>query len=181
MSQSMTITKRIFDPAFNMLSGLLIRVLNPFKKGDLIEINGQLGSVEHKGYTSTTLKNIEGERFEVANTIFYTHELHNLSNQSIINVDMLVSVELASDMILVKEMMLNYLKNRSSLLKHPSPKVSVKRIKDQYIELSIKVWCPLEKYLEVDSQMEVLLKEYLKVNRINLEPEKVEQNGLMIA
>lgn len=164
-----------------MLSGVMIRVLNPFKKGDLIEINGQLGSVEHKGYQSTTLKNIEGERFEIANTIFYTHELHNLSNQSIINVDMLVSVELASDMVIVKEMILNYLKNRSMLLKHPSPKVSVKRIKDTHVELGVKVWCSLEKYLEVDSQIETLLKEYLKGNGINLEVEKVEQTELMMA
>lgn len=164
-----------------MLSGVMIRVLNPFKKGDLIEINGQLGSVEHKGYQSTTLKNIEGERFEIANTFFYTHELHNLSNQSIINVDMLVSVELASDMVIVKEMILNYLKNRSMLLKHPSPKVSVKRIKDKHVELGIKVWCSLEKYLEVDSQIETLLKEYLKGNGINLEVEKVEQTELMMA
>lgn len=177
----MTITKRIFNPAFNMLSGVLIRVMNPFKKGDLIEINGQLGSVEHKGYTSTTLKNIEGESFEIANTIFYTHELHNLSNQSIIHVDMSISVELASDMIIVKEMILNYLKNRSILLKHPSPKVSVKKIKNNHIELGIKVWCPLEKYLEVDSQIELLLKEYLRVNGIMLEPEKVEQTELMMA
>lgn len=181
MGQLILNIKKTLYPAFNMLSGVLIRIFNPFKKGDFIEINGFLGSVEHKGYKQTTLKNIEGEEFKIANTLFYTKHLHNLTHENIVNVDLNIAINYAENMANAKQLIKNHLQSNTSILKCPAPKIFVRKIKNTHVELGIKVWCPIEKYLEVDAEAEVLLKEFLKAKGVYLEPENNELKNLMTA
>jgi len=181
MGQFVLKIKKAIYPAFNLLSGLSIRVFKPFEKGDFIEINGYLGSVEHKGFKKTILKNIEGEQVQIANTLFYTKHLHNLTHENIVNIDLYVAVDYCEEMTKVKKMILEYLMNNGGLLKSPAPKIFVKKIKNAHVELGIKIWCSIEKYLEVEAETEALLKEYLRAKGISLEPENNELNKLMMA
>lgn len=181
MGQLIRKTKQTLYPAFNMISGLLIRVFNPIKKGDFIEINGQVGSVEHTGYKKTILKNMDGEPVEIANTLIYTGELHNLSHKNIVNLDVNVSIEISNNMSLVKQFIRDYLDRNNSLLKTPAPRVFAKRIKDKHVVLGIKAWCTIEKYLEADAETEFSLKEYLASKGISLESEKTPQRNLLTA
>lgn len=181
MGQLVLNTKKALYPAFNMLSGILIRITSPFKKGDFIEINGFLGSVEHKGYQQTTLKNIEGEEVRIANTLFYTKHLHNLTHENIVNVDLSISIDYSEDMANVKQLIKTYLESNSNILRCPAPKTFVKKIKSTHVVLGIKVWCSIEKYLEVDSETQILLGEFLRAKGISMEPESAELKKLMIA
>lgn len=181
MGQFVLKFKKAVYPAFNLLSGLSIRLFKPFEKGDFIEINGYLGSVEHKGFKKTTLKNIEGEHVQIANTLFYTRHLHNLTHENIVNVDLTVAVEYSEEMSKVKQLIFEFLSKNNSVLKSPAPKIFVKKMKNAHVELGVKIWCSIEKYLEVEAESEVLLKEYLKAKGISLEHENNELNKLMMA
>ena len=54
-------------------------------------------------------------------------------------------------------------------------------MKNAHVELGVKIWCSIEKYLEVEAESEVLLKEYLKAKGISLEHQNNELNKLMMA
>ncbi len=173
--------KKTLYPVFNIFSGILIRLLNPFKKGDFIEINGQLGSVEHKGYQKTILKNIEGEEIQVANTLFYTKHLYNLTHKNIVHLDFQVSVAYSENMGRVKSLISEYLERNNTILKSPSAKIFVKKIKNNHVELGIKAWCTIENYLEADAETEMFLNEYLISKGISLEDNKSAVKQLMMA
>ncbi|WP_420385382.1 mechanosensitive ion channel family protein [Roseivirga sp.] len=181
MGQTALRIKKATYPAFNLLSGLFIRLFNPFKKGDFIEINGHLGSVEHKGLKSTTLKNIEGEEIQISNTLFYTKHLHNLTLENIVNIEFRLDVSFSEDMAQVKKHIVGFLEDNINILSSPSPRIFVSKIKNTHVELGVKAWCSIEKYLEVDAETEVHLKEHLRGKGVSLEIKDSEVDQLMMA
>lgn len=66
------------------LSGGLMRISKPFKKGDFIEVNGLLGSVEANGWQKTLLKKINGDEIAVSNLTFYINKVHNLTERNMV-------------------------------------------------------------------------------------------------
>ena len=181
MGQLILKTKRALYPTFNFLSGVLIRVFNPFRKGDFIEINGFLGSVIHKGYKRTTLKSVEGEEVQIANTLFYTRQLHNLTSHNIVSIDLNIAVSYSEEMANVKHLIIEYLATNSSILKSPSPKIFVKKIRSNHVDLGVKIWCSVDRFLEVDAETEILLKEFLMFRGVELENELLSKDSLKMA
>ena len=153
--------------------------MHPFKVGDFIVVNGQIGSVETKGLNTTKLKNIDGEEFLVSNTHFYTRPLLNLSDQKIVKAEFSVSVSYDQDMPKIKKLILAYLSSQDLLLKSPNPKISVKKIHSNHVELEIKAWCALDNYLEIDSIAEALLKEHLISKGVAIQDEYLEEKKMM--
>ena len=74
MGQIESKIRKALQPMLEVFSGLLIRATSPFRKGDFIEIDGRLGSVEHKGIRFTILRSIDGEPVHVPNTLFFTKQ-----------------------------------------------------------------------------------------------------------
>ena len=72
----------------NSFSGLVLCMAKPFKKGDFIQIDGKLGSVENIVLRKTLLKSPEGDLSFVENSKFHLKTLHNLSSKKIIRIDL---------------------------------------------------------------------------------------------
>ncbi len=179
MGQIESKIRKALQPMLEVFSGLLIRATSPFRKGDFIEIDGRLGSVEHKGIRFTILRSIDGEPVHVPNTLFFTKHLHNLSHQNIVNVDLETKVCYSENMAKIKKLINDYLSNNKLVLRNPSPKVVVKKMKNSHVELGVKVWCSLEKYLEVDAETELLLNQFLISQGVKVASENTAAAKLM--
>ena len=149
------------SPLLNFFSGLLLRISGPFRKGDLIEINGQLGSVEKKGLQKTIITHLDGSSTAIANGQFFTKELHNLSTKNIIRLNFSISLSYDADMGKAKEIITEYLEQNEKVLPTPAPKLQVCKLKEKSVELSIQSWCLLDHFMELDHQLEERLKMHL--------------------
>lgn len=170
-SISYNIQKSLLNPLSNIGSGILLRVFKPFRIGDFIEVDGQVGSIEKSGFQKTTIKRVDGTEKKVNNTIFYKRELHNLTAKNIISLDLTIGVSYQSNMTKVKDEIMNFFTQHERLLNSPKAKIQVSKIKNDFVELSIRPWCLLDNFLELDANLEAQLAQYLLSKNVVLEHE----------
>lgn len=170
------IEKVAIRPLTNLGSGLLLRIFSPFSKGDFIEIDDQLGSVEKSGWQTTTIKKLGGGELKIENTDFFRKHLKNLTDKNIICLEMSIGIGYESNMISVKESVLDFFSQQERLLDLPTPKIHVSKIKSDFVELVIKPWCLLDDFLELDSTLEDSLKKHLVANNFIVENEQAIYN-----
>lgn len=156
-----TIKQKALNPLVNSVSGVLLKVLSPFKKGDFIEIDGELGSVAKQGLLKTTIMHLDGSSKVIDNSKFYSSSLHNLSTKNIVRLDLSVSLCYNEDMSQAKESILSFLLQNTRVLKTPAPKLQVTKLKEKYVELNIEPWCLLDNFMELDQELEDHLKLHL--------------------
>ncbi len=156
-----TIKQKALNPLVNSFSGVLLKVLSPFKKGDFIEIDGELGSVAKQGLLKTTITDLQGSKKVIDNSKFYSRSLHNLSTKNIVRLDISVSLCYNEDMSKAKESILSFLNQNTRILKTPAPKLQVSKLKERFVEISIEPWCLLDSFMELDQELEDHLKLHL--------------------
>ncbi|PIQ50202.1 MAG: hypothetical protein COW03_01035 [Cytophagales bacterium CG12_big_fil_rev_8_21_14_0_65_40_12] len=148
-------------PAANFGSGLLLNLLKKFHSGDFIEIDGEIGSVISKKLTNSQIQTIDGELITIDNSAFFLGSMHNLSKQNIIRLDLKLDVSYSENMPALKGAIISFLKSQNGLLSSPKIKISVAKLKDDFVELKINPWCTLDNFLSLDDQLETLLHEHL--------------------
>ncbi len=166
------IQSALLAPLSNIGSGILLRLLRPFSIGDFIEIDGQVGSIQRSGFQRTTIKKVDGSEIKVNNSIFYQRDLHNLTSKNIIALELTIGVSYQSNMTKVKEEIMAFFTQNKRLLNSPKAKIQVSKIKNDFVELSIKPWCLLDDFLALDANLESQLMEYLISKNLILEEER---------
>ena len=164
---------RIYRPIINSLSGLAISVFNPFKKGDFIEIDGNLGSVENRGIRKTAIKTPDGSITTVENSKFYFKQLHNLSSENIIRLDLNLTVHLDTDMTKFKAQVFEFFNSHNQILSSPIPQIQVKKIQNQHVDIIVKPWCLIDDFLELDTKLEKSL-----INHLELQDNSIQLNKI---
>ncbi|MCE7994500.1 MAG: mechanosensitive ion channel family protein [Roseivirga sp.] len=173
-----TIKQKALNPLVNSFSGVLLKVLSPFKKGDFIEIDGQLGAVAKQGLLKTTITHLDGSLATIDNSKFYSSSLHNLSTKNIIRLDLTVSLCYREDMSRAKESILSFLNQNTRILKTPAPKLHVTKLKEKFVEISIEPWCLLDSFMELDLELEDHLKLHLTSLGFQIELEELDYQNI---
>ncbi|KYG78992.1 mechanosensitive ion channel family protein [Roseivirga echinicomitans] len=160
-----TITHKMKEPflssLFNLSGGIFLKTLKPFKKGDFIEVNGEIGSVTSSNWTRSEIKTIDGETIEVGNAQFLLGTLNNLSDKNIIRLELKLNISYSENMTEVKQSIYDFLKGYSNILKSPKSKITVTKLHKNHVELKVAPWCLLDHFLELDYKLETALYQHL--------------------
>ena len=152
--------------AMNFLSGLLLKIFRPFKVGDIIEINGYLGTVIHKGSFVFKIKTTDDKTMTLANRKVYSKGINNLTTKNMIRLDLNVEVPYDSNMSEVKSVMMGVLQNNNLVMTSPAPKITVAKLRDRFIDLTLSPWCDPDQYWTAYKQLQLQLEDNLKSNGI---------------
>ncbi|MGW8121051.1 mechanosensitive ion channel domain-containing protein [Roseivirga echinicomitans] len=145
----------------NLTGGFFLKMVKPFREGDFIEVDGEIGSATLINWTSSELKTIDGESIKVENSRFLLGKLHNLSDKNIIRLELSLNVCYTENMADVKQTIYNFLKGHAGILKFPRPKIVVAKLHENYVELKVAPWCLLDHFLELDYKLETALNQNL--------------------
>ncbi|WP_339695902.1 mechanosensitive ion channel family protein [uncultured Roseivirga sp.] len=152
----------------NLSGGIFLKTVKPFKKGDFIEINGEIGSVSSCSWSSSEIKTIDGELVKVENSQFILGTLNNLSDKNIIRLELNLNVCYSENMADVKQAIYSFLKEHSGILKSPKSKITVAKLHENHVELKIAPWCLLDHFLELDYKLETALYQHLLKKGFNM-------------
>ena len=112
----------------NFASGIMILIFKPFRVGDVIEGNGEKGTVKNIGLFATTLNNANNEQKR--------------------RVYVLVGIGYSSDIQKAREVLLQIASEESKALPEPAPVVYVEELADSSVNLSLRYWCLTPDYWE---------------------------------
>ena len=133
----------------NLAGGVIILVARPFNVGDFIETTEHSGVVEKISIFYTYLVTFDNKQILIPNGILTDSSIVNYSSKEIRRVDLTFSVSYEEDVIRVKNVLINILKNNELVLEEPEFFVGISMHGDSAINFIVKAWCKTEDYCTV--------------------------------
>jgi len=133
----------------NFAGGVLIMIFKPFRIGDLIEAQGEIGVVKEIEIFTTKLVDVSNREIILPNG--------NLSNGTVINyttegtrrVDLVFGIGYDEDIKTAKDVLMSVLKSHPLVLTSVDPTVDVLELADSSVNFAVRPWCKTEDYWTV--------------------------------
>ena len=133
----------------NFAGGVLIMIFKPFKIGDLIEAQGEMGVVKSIEIFTTKLTGLSNKEIIIPNGALSNGNIINYTTEGIRRVDLVFGVGYDSDIKKTKDVLMGVLKANSKILNTPEPTVNVLALADSSVNFAVRPWCNAEDYWAV--------------------------------
>ncbi|MCL4163857.1 UNVERIFIED_CONTAM: hypothetical protein GTU68_053290 [Idotea baltica] len=133
----------------NFAGGVLIMIFKPFKIGDLIEGQGEIGVVKEIEIFTTKLTGLSNKEIIIPNGSLSNGNIVNYSTEGTRRVDLTFGVGYDSDIKKTKEVLMNVLTSHPKVLKDPAPAVNVSELADSSINFAVRPWSATADYWDV--------------------------------
>ena len=142
----------------NLASGLVLVTQRPFMVGDYIEGGGAGGTVIEIRLFTTVLKTFDGRKVTVPNGKLTSDNIINYTVYPTRRVEVVVSVDYASDLSLVRQTALAILADDARILPDPAPAVVVKNLGESGVDVAVRAWVKRADYWNVFFDLQESLK-----------------------
>jgi len=133
----------------NFAGGALIMIFKPFKVGDLIEAQGEIGVVKEIQIFVTKIISPENKLVIIPNGILSNGNIKNYTEEGKLRVDLTFGVGYDEDIKKTKEVLMNVMLNNSKVLKDPAPSVNVSELADSSVNFAVRPWATPADYWDV--------------------------------
>ena len=133
----------------NFAGGFIILLLRPFKVGDYVQTGQFEGEVEQIGVFYTTLTTIDNKVVLIPNGTLSNGSLINYSSKPTRRVDLIFSASYESDILKVKRVLEDIVRNNSLILHDPEPFIGLFEQGANSLNFAVRVWCNKENYWPV--------------------------------
>ncbi|WP_343328283.1 mechanosensitive ion channel family protein [Polaribacter staleyi] len=133
----------------NFAGGVLIMIFKPFKLGDLIEAQGEIGVVKEIEIFTTKLTGLSNKEIIIPNGTLSNGNIVNYTTEGTRRVDLTIGVSYDADIKQTKEVLMNVLTSHPKVLKDPAPGVTVSELADSSVNFAVRPWCKTEDYWNV--------------------------------
>lgn len=133
----------------NFAGGVLIMIFKPYKIGDLIEAQGELGSVKEIEIFTTKLITPQNKLAIIPNGAMANGNIINYTAEGLMRVDMTIGIGYGEDIKKAKDTLLKELVSNPKVLENPAPSVNVENLGDSSVDLAVRPFCKPEHYWDV--------------------------------
>jgi small conductance mechanosensitive channel len=133
----------------NFAGGVLILLFRPYKVGDVIEAQGQIGSVVEIQIFTTVLLNGQNRRIILPNGPLSNGTIINYTAEKHVRVDMEIGIAYDADIAKAKSVLLALLDSDERVLKEPAPTVAVVNLADSSVNLVVRPYAKPNDYWAV--------------------------------
>ncbi len=128
------------DIGENFLSGIILALKRPFEIGDIIEIDGQKGTVEDLDLRITHLRNVEGKDIYIPNSAILKNTLINYTKDGNLRVSFMIGIAPECSIDQTRNLIIEYLSQNKQILKKPGPNVIVQQLGEFTTDLQVLFW-----------------------------------------
>jgi len=133
----------------NFAGGVLIMIFKPFKIGDLIEAQGELGVVKEIEIFTTKINSPENKEIIIPNGTLSNGNITNYSTEGTLRVNLTIGVGYDEDIKQAKAVLLKVLTDNPKVLKDPAPTVNVSELADSSVNFAVRPWATTADYWDV--------------------------------
>ena len=133
----------------NFAGGVLIMIFKPFKIGDVIEAQGEIGSVKEIEIFTTKLIGLSNKEIIIPNGSLSNGNIVNYSATGTRRVDLTFGVSYDADIKKTKEVLQQVLDTNPAILKDPAPTIAVSELADSSVNFVVRPWCNTADYWNV--------------------------------
>ncbi len=133
----------------NFAGGVLIMIFKPYRIGDLIEAQGELGVVKEIEIFTTKLNTPENKLAIIPNGPLANGNIINYTAEGKIRVDTVIGVAYEEDIRAAKDVLAEVINSNPKVLKDPAPTVNVLELGDSSVNFAVRPFCKPEDYWDV--------------------------------
>ncbi|MGV6831000.1 MAG: mechanosensitive ion channel family protein [bacterium] len=133
----------------NFAGGVLLMIFKPIKIGDLIEAQGELGTVKEIEIFTTKLLTPQNKLVIIPNGALSNGNIVNYSAEGVLKLFLTFGVSYDADIKQTKEVLMNVITSHPKVLKDPAPMVSVEALNDSSVDFAVRPACKVEDYWDV--------------------------------
>ena len=159
----------------NFAGGVLIMIFKPFKIGDLVEAQGEIGVVKEIEIFTTKLTGLSNKEIIIPNASLSNGNIINYSTEGTRRVDLTIGVSYDADIKQTKNVLMDVLTSNPKVLKDPAPTVNVSELADSSVNFAVRPWSSTADYWDVYFETTENVKEALDKAGIEIPyPHQVE-------
>lgn len=133
----------------NFAGGVMIMIFKPFKIGDLIEGQGELGVVKEIEIFTTKILTPENKLVIIPNGALSNGNITNYSEEGMLQVRHTIGVSYDADIKQTKEVLMGVLTAQDKVLKDPAPTINVEALGESSVDFAVRPWVKTEHYWDV--------------------------------
>ena len=152
----------------NLAGGVMILFFKPFKVGDYVDTHADSGTVMEISLFYTTLQTVDNRVILLPNGSLVNNPIINYSKLEERRLDMIISVDYATDIDQVKEVITKTILEDERVLKEKDVFVRLTEMADSSLNFAVRVWVKTEDYWPVNFDLKENIKKSLDKNKISI-------------
>jgi small conductance mechanosensitive channel len=133
----------------NLAGGVMMLIFKPFKVGDLVEAQGQVGTIKEQGIFNTIMLSPDNKTVILPNGPVSTGTIINYSTHGNLRVDLVMAVDPGVSIDKARKVAIDAMLAHPTVLKTPAPEVSVLKVGDGMTTLAIRPYTAQADYWDV--------------------------------
>lgn len=152
----------------NLANGVVLLANHPFKQGDFVAIGDIEGTVKSIEMTHTILVSIDNKVLSIPNSTVVSSNITNYNVLGQRKVMFNFNVDYASDLPLVRQIILDVMDSNGKIKKDPAPFVSLKTMNESSLGIFAYCWVDSEDYWDVFYYVTDKVFNEFKKNKVNI-------------
>ncbi len=133
----------------NFAGGVLIMLFKPFKVGDLIEAQGEIGVVSEIQIFTTKITTPGNKLVILPNGALSNGNIKNYTELGLLRVDLTIGVSYDADIKATKDALMRAMESQEKVLKDPAPSVNMGELADSSVNYEVRPWATPADYWDV--------------------------------
>ncbi len=150
----------------NFAGGVMMLIFKPFKVGDMIEAQGQIGVVTQQGIFNTTVLSADNKTVILPNGPLSTGTIVNYTTHGSLRVDLTMAIAPNMEIEKARQVAIEAMKQHPKVLNAPTPEVSVLKVADGMVTLAVRPFTTQPDYWDVYFGVQELVKNAWDANGI---------------
>jgi len=133
----------------NFAGGVLIMIFKPYRIGDFIEAQGEMGVVKEIEIFTTKLNTTDNKEVIIPNGTISNGNITNYSTEKTRRVDITMGVSYDADIKQTKDLLMKILTDHPKVLKDPEPSIFLGELADSSVNYKVRPWVLTDDYWDV--------------------------------
>ena len=122
----------------SLAAGVILIIFRPFRKGEVVEVGGKIGTVDEINMVSTRLINVENHVITLPNSSVVGSPITNFTRMPWRRIDLTIGIGYGSDLRKAKQLLEQLLSEDERILKDPAPQVLVRDLGDSSVNFAVR-------------------------------------------
>lgn len=152
----------------NLVSGFFLMIERPIKIGDQVQINDVSGYVTDIRIISTRIRTFEGLLVRIPNQQVFTTNITNIVGHPVRRFEYTIRIRYSDDANAAIFLIKDLIDKEPFALLNPSPSVFVSDLGESSVNISVRIWAPVNEWFGIKTRILWNIKQTLEENGIEI-------------
>ncbi|AHD01827.1 mechanosensitive ion channel family protein [Leisingera methylohalidivorans] len=152
----------------NVAAGVMLILFRPFKLGDFIEVNGEMGTVKDINLNNTVIASLSNLKVIVPNSEVWGNTITNYSAFDTRRAEWTFGVGYGADLATAERVIRDTIMADSRSHSDPEPFVQVNALNSSSVDFLVRVWVDAAEYFQYQADMKRKVKEALDAAGVDI-------------